>query len=223
MARADGGEDTYENCIPLCFDCHAEVRAYDPKHPKGRRFTASELRGHRDRWYEKVRNSQGIVTAPDYLEIDQELFARIREILPSTGVIALLRRQDYFGTFRLEDHGPLHEFVIYCETPEFEFLDADLESLRGELEGHIIKFLSLIGQYTFPLRTNPEFNRIAILDSQLIQDIAYKARDEEHFKELVEKHEEHINRVGRELNSLADEICRTYDELVRLGRRKLAV
>ena len=32
-ARADGGTDTYDNAIPLCFDCHAEVRQYDPKHP----------------------------------------------------------------------------------------------------------------------------------------------------------------------------------------------
>ena len=25
---ADGGEDTADNCIPLCLDCHAEVKAY---------------------------------------------------------------------------------------------------------------------------------------------------------------------------------------------------
>ena len=25
-AKADGGEDSFENAIPLCFDCHAEVR-----------------------------------------------------------------------------------------------------------------------------------------------------------------------------------------------------
>ncbi|MCP4536418.1 MAG: HNH endonuclease [Chloroflexi bacterium] len=54
VAKADGGEDTYDNCIPLCLNCHAEVRAYDPKHPKGRKYTINELRGHRDRWYEKM-------------------------------------------------------------------------------------------------------------------------------------------------------------------------
>lgn len=32
---ADGDSDTYVNCIPLCFDCPADVKAYDPKHPKG--------------------------------------------------------------------------------------------------------------------------------------------------------------------------------------------
>ena len=49
--HADGGEDTFENCIPLCFDCHAEMGKGDPHHPKGKRYTAEELRKHRDNWY----------------------------------------------------------------------------------------------------------------------------------------------------------------------------
>lgn len=56
---ADGGEDTADNCIPLCFDCHAEVKSYNPHNPKGRRFTEKELKGHRDKCYERysIKNS----------------------------------------------------------------------------------------------------------------------------------------------------------------------
>lgn len=57
-ARAEGGQDIYENAIPLCFNCHAEVRQYDPKHPKGIKFTEKELIMHRDEWYRKVK--QGV-------------------------------------------------------------------------------------------------------------------------------------------------------------------
>lgn len=57
-ARAEGGQDIYENAIPLCFDCHAEVRQYDSKHPKGIKFTEKELIMHRDEWYRKVK--QGV-------------------------------------------------------------------------------------------------------------------------------------------------------------------
>lgn len=39
-----------ENAIPLCFECHAEVHCYNPKHPKGRKFTPGELRRHREQW-----------------------------------------------------------------------------------------------------------------------------------------------------------------------------
>jgi tetratricopeptide (TPR) repeat protein len=51
--RADRGNDDADNGIPLCFDCHAEVKAYDPHHPKGRRFSPSELKRHRDNWFRK--------------------------------------------------------------------------------------------------------------------------------------------------------------------------
>ena len=54
-AQADGGSDTFENAIPLCFDCHAIVRQYDPKHPKGIKFSEKELIQHRDNWYATVK------------------------------------------------------------------------------------------------------------------------------------------------------------------------
>lgn len=57
---ADGGDDSADNCIPLCFDCHAEVKAYNNRHPKGRKFTEKELKGHRDKCYARYSiNSNG--------------------------------------------------------------------------------------------------------------------------------------------------------------------
>ena len=44
------------NAIALCFDCHAEVDHYDSSHPKGPRFTSSELRAHRDQWFQLCQN-----------------------------------------------------------------------------------------------------------------------------------------------------------------------
>jgi len=88
VAKADGGDDTYENCIPLCFDCHAEVRAYDPKHPKGKKFSAAELMAHRDRWYQRVKaprevlnhNSPKVVTLQQLFdeEPDFRIFQKIK-------------------------------------------------------------------------------------------------------------------------------------------------
>ena len=49
--QADGGDNTAENCIPLCCNCHAKVRAYDSRHPKGRKITEQELKMHRDKTY----------------------------------------------------------------------------------------------------------------------------------------------------------------------------
>lgn len=54
IQAADGGEDTFDNAIPLCFDCHAEAGHYNPRHPKGAKYTPNELRVHRDKWYKVV-------------------------------------------------------------------------------------------------------------------------------------------------------------------------
>lgn len=47
---ADGGPDSYENAIAVCFDCHAEIHHYNTSHPKGRRFRPDEVSAHRDQW-----------------------------------------------------------------------------------------------------------------------------------------------------------------------------
>lgn len=56
--EADGGENTYENCIPLCFDCHADMGGINPKHPKGNAYSEKELRMHRDKWYEQCSTKE---------------------------------------------------------------------------------------------------------------------------------------------------------------------
>jgi hypothetical protein len=52
----EGGDDTFENCIPLCLTCHAEVGNYNPKHPLGRKISPEELKRLRDRIYEQIEN-----------------------------------------------------------------------------------------------------------------------------------------------------------------------
>jgi hypothetical protein len=60
---ADDGGNSRENAIPVCFDCHAEIHSYNPLHPKGRKFTSAELRGHRDQWLELCRSRPEILVA----------------------------------------------------------------------------------------------------------------------------------------------------------------
>jgi len=55
--KADGGEDTLENAIALCFNCHCAAGHYNPKHPRGKKFSPKELLRHRDEWWERVKNS----------------------------------------------------------------------------------------------------------------------------------------------------------------------
>src|SRR5204863_4912147 len=64
VPEADKGPDTFDNCIPLCPDCHAEVMAFNPKHPSGSTpYHPEELRRRRDDWYASIkRRSQDLAT-----------------------------------------------------------------------------------------------------------------------------------------------------------------
>ena len=48
--RADGGDNSKENAIPVCFECHAEIHSYNDKHPRGRKFRPGELQKHKQQW-----------------------------------------------------------------------------------------------------------------------------------------------------------------------------
>ncbi len=54
--KADSGNDTEDNCIPLCFNCHADVKSYNPHHPKGLKYGDKELIARRDEVYNYVKN-----------------------------------------------------------------------------------------------------------------------------------------------------------------------
>ena len=52
VPKAEGGPDTLENAIVLCLRCHGEAGHYNPKHPIGNKYSPTELRRHRDLWWE---------------------------------------------------------------------------------------------------------------------------------------------------------------------------
>jgi hypothetical protein len=63
VPQSEGGPNELENAITLCFDCHADAGHYNPRHPRGTKFSPTELRRHRDQWHAKVQ-SHGVL-APD--------------------------------------------------------------------------------------------------------------------------------------------------------------
>lgn len=54
IPETNSGSNKEDNGIPLCFDCHAEVLAYNDNHPKGTKFCPEELRMHRDRLFKSI-------------------------------------------------------------------------------------------------------------------------------------------------------------------------
>jgi hypothetical protein len=82
VPEADGGPNTFDNCIPLCFDCHAEVGGYNLRHPRGTRYTAGELQKLRDRWYEEIKNRRTLraLETQGSKQIELESFEKARRL-----------------------------------------------------------------------------------------------------------------------------------------------
>lgn len=56
--QKDSGEDTLENAIALCFDCHADAGHYFAGHPKGSKFSPVELLRHKEEWFKIVKQNK---------------------------------------------------------------------------------------------------------------------------------------------------------------------
>lgn len=53
--KAQGGDDSIENAIALCFDHHADAGHYFAGHPKGSKLSPEELQKHKEYWFTLVK------------------------------------------------------------------------------------------------------------------------------------------------------------------------
>jgi hypothetical protein len=133
VPRGEGGPDTIDNAIPLCFECHAEVHAYNDQHPRGRKFRPDELRQHKEQWLQVCRDRPDIFAAP----------ASVSEVGPLQALI---------------DELEFNEEVAKHETDEGQgclFLDSQFRNalsrgsialLKEELKAALIQAYAAIGR-----------------------------------------------------------------------------
>ena len=199
---AKGGPDTFDNCVPLCLNCHAEVEAYNDKHPMGNKFRPEELKQRRDIFYKAVLLGPIVQHHAGTVESDRATFTDLRECLPSTGNMKFIRESTFGFSFRDSDIAELEKFSYDRKGPEHEFLDEELESQRSELQRKLAVFLRHIGHNTY--RTGPNDDRLEVPGE-------WEINDPTRFHKAID-----------ELGKAADEVCESYDAMIRLGRRKLA-
>lgn len=199
--KKDDGEDSFDNCLPLCFDCHADVMQYNPDHPKGKKYTESELKRHRNNWYDKVKKSEGIViTNSSYSNLDKATFERLNELLDSKKLMDFIKQNGFVGgSFPDKIYEAIYKFLAECELPEFEFIDADLEGLKSELRQNMEKLDELITKHTFGA-----------------------GREKQGIPTEWEMHQpERLDKAIEDFTILTPIVTDNYKTLIKLGRRKL--
>lgn len=202
--KKNGGKDTFDNCIPLCFDCHADIMTYNPDHPKGKKYSEKEVKRHRNQWYKKVENSPGIVTFDvNYLKLDKLTFNRLQELLDSKMFFLNIKRNVFVsGPFSDDICEIIWKYLLECELPDFEFIDVDLEGLRSRLRDELNQLSHLIQKHTFDASTTNKSRQSIPVEWQYDQP---------------QRLEEAVNDFDR----LVPKITQSYEDLIRLGRRKL--
>lgn len=126
LPQAQGGKDTFENAIPLCFDCHANVEHYNPKHPKGNKFTEKELIKHRDNWYHQI--IEGVVTQNKIDELEPGQIFKTKDSDPPVLV------RVFTGKQLLDQIGEPKGLHFDYDEPENEELKDVLLSFSGMIQ-----------------------------------------------------------------------------------------
>ena len=197
--KAAGGSETFDNAIPLCFDCHAEAGHYNIDHPKGLKFSSAELQGHRDRWYRKMTTNDQPSAPPAYIDVDRNTFTRFKDLLPLY-CITFLRGHNFAFSFDASYIDAISSLVEASSDPSFEFLDPILEALRIDVVNQTSKFVSTSSTNCFI--TSGRFYSVP--------------------EQWEEANPERFERAVTDLNNYATSLCAAYDEFIRNARRRLA-
>ena len=212
--KAYGGEDTLDNCIPLCFDCHSDMGKADPNHSKGKHYSEEELRLHRDSWFSRAEAILPHSPEKRIRKEDVELFETICKTF-TPDIIYWLKDAELSGSHPYDVFDPLYTFLRNRDDPFSEFLNFEMEKLRGNLLDTLQTFLSFLGANTFGRLTGD--NSIQVTRLWMLTNEDFTPRSMTYDEAYSQYHEE-----AQTLNSLATAVWRVYQEFVRQGRRILS-
>lgn len=128
--------------MPLCLNCHRGVGHYNSKLPKGMKFSADELRGHRDQWHRAVANGVMPGAPSDYVEIDRKLHLRLYKKIGGNNIIGdllsvpCIKENNYNCVV-----GRLSNFIKYVENPQVDFYCVDMAVVFDEINNTIRSLL----------------------------------------------------------------------------------
>lgn len=205
--KAEGGEDTFDNCIPVCLNCHGIIGSYNNKHPRGTKITVSEMKKRRDDFYDRVKRNeiplqeQNLLSKNSPNEYDVELYNEILRIFSSPNLDYYLSEYDLGNDFKNEVFEPLYEFSWMMTKPTSIFIDPELESLKMDLIDKVEKFNLYKATNTFPTK----------FDTQALGC----------WKNYKYSYEE-SSKINSEFNDLATDIWESYSKFIIGCRRKLS-
>lgn len=168
IPESEGGPSTEDNGIPVCFDCHADIKHYNDKHPRGTKFGAEELRLHRKRLFylvdsgeiyrtralhqsatipEQRDRSWSMSQASTICSYEFPFFVPVHEGRPDTDISNRFfeRLQQIIGLayWVTATTTPYDDFVYLLSAEEVELPVEGYTAIRTELHCHLTKFVAV--------------------------------------------------------------------------------
>ena len=103
VPQSQGGDESIDNALPVCFECHAEIHSYNPKHPRGRMYTPEELRAHKEQWLDTCERHPTVLVAAGRLVEVGPIQALLDE-LEFNAVVAKQANDSEPGCLFMDDH-----------------------------------------------------------------------------------------------------------------------
>lgn len=202
VQQANGGDNSAENGIPLCFNCHAEAGNYNKQHPKGTKFSSEELRNHRDNWFGMVATLPLSQDVSSYGELDKRVAIELSEMVKASGLYFSFRDDTSWHGFSPEICQAWGRIIEESRRPDMKFADSELEKLRNDFVELLSAAKSKFGENCQLCKVSGNFK------VKPTNDVAW---------ESYRKHEQ----AAEEVDSLLNNAVRAYDQLLHSMRKSL--
>ncbi|MBE4467403.1 HNH endonuclease [Vibrio parahaemolyticus] len=209
VQRSEGVTDTFDNAIPLCFDCHGDMRSYDKNHPKGSKYTHKELKQRRDEFYSFLRDNPiwtAKGTAVKHIgqqgisKRDQALLDKVMSLEMTGNIIYFLKNYSFATPHEKRFNDYIHYFSESLEHSPLRFADSELNKLLAALISEFECLSRVVAQKTYPARGGDIHNR--------------------HYEVPREYPSDHFDEEVGALDLQARRVCTIYDELVTVDLQK---
>jgi hypothetical protein len=201
-----GRGDDPDNGIPLCLDCHAEIGSYNVDHPKGNKFTATELKRHRDDWYAKLARYPADEHQQQYREADCRTFMQIYRRLPSGWFhqwVGMLLADGSERTSQYEQH---FAYSCYISDVHLQFFSLDLAAAVADFNGQFDRFSDvLVHQYS----------------DQIGDFHFYRPKDISNWRGTVDEYNQRHERYVANIRHGCDQLTQAYQEMLDAAGRAL--
>lgn len=158
---------------------------------------------------------------------DKELIEKIFNLLPfESGTLYFLRKHDFGSRYENGTTKPIWELQSFLNEQSYFFINKKLEKARNLLKKDINDFEALISKYMFVSDRIKGYWELANPDEVIREKVMYrksvgKEMSEDEYNEYSQMVRNKHNKIVEDLNLLANNICKNYDNLASLARRVL--